>query len=155
MRGETTMLKMNELQEMVNIFDRSSVKVFTFEYEGMKIKLEKTAEVHQVEQVEKVSASVPEEIMKTEKPAEERTSAAEHVVSPMVGTFYASPSAGEEPFVKVGTSVKAGQVVCVLEAMKLFNEVQTEADGEIAEILVKDGDVVEYGQPLFVIKKSR
>ncbi|OKL36020.1 acetyl-CoA carboxylase biotin carboxyl carrier protein [Domibacillus mangrovi] len=149
------MLKMNELQEMVNIFDRSSVNVFTFEYEGMKIKLEKTKEVHQVEQAEKVSTSVPKSVMKIEKQAEEEISALEHVVSPMVGTFYASQSAGEEPFVKVGTSVKAGQVVCVLEAMKLFNEVQVEEDGEIIEILVEDGDVVEYGQPLFVIQKSQ
>jgi acetyl-CoA carboxylase biotin carboxyl carrier protein len=155
MRGETAMLKMSEMQEMVNIFDRSSVSVFTFEYEGLKIKLEKTAEVRQVQQEEKVSASIPEEITKMEKQDEEKTSAAGYVVSPMVGTFYASPSAGEEPFVKVGTSVKAGQVVCVLEAMKLFNEVQTEADGEIVEILVGDGDVVEYGQPLFVIQKNQ
>ncbi|OMP68101.1 acetyl-CoA carboxylase biotin carboxyl carrier protein [Domibacillus epiphyticus] len=149
------MLKMSELQEMVNIIDRSSVNVFTFEYEGMKIKLEKTVGVQQTDQNESVIVPVPDIVQKIEKPAEKKENNADHIVSPMVGTFYASSSPEEEPFVNVGASVKAGEVVCVLEAMKLFNEVQSEVDGEIVEILVKDGDIVEYGQPLFVVKKSQ
>lgn len=74
------------------------------------------------------------------------------IKSPMVGTFYSSPAPGKEPFVKVGDKVKKGQVVCILEAMKLMNEIESEFDGEIVEICAKDDDVVEYGMPLFKIK---
>ena len=74
------------------------------------------------------------------------------IKSPMVGTFYASSSPTAEPFVKVGDKVKKGQVVCIVEAMKLMNEIESEFDGEIAEICMKNEDMVEYGTPLFKIK---
>ena len=74
------------------------------------------------------------------------------IKSPMVGTFYSKPSPNKETFVKTGDIVKKGQVICIVEAMKLMNEIESEFDGEIAEICVKDGDIVEYGQPLFKIK---
>ncbi len=74
--------------------------------------------------------------------------------APMIGTFYAASEPGAEPFVKVGQKVQAGTIVCVLEAMKLFNEIEAGMDGEITEVLVKDGQFVEYGQPLFVIKPA-
>ena len=75
------------------------------------------------------------------------------VKSPMVGTFYASSSPDKEPFVKIGDRVHKGQVLCIVEAMKLMNEIESEFDGEIAEICVKNEDVVEYGTPLFKIKE--
>lgn len=74
------------------------------------------------------------------------------VKSPMVGTFYASSSPDKEPFVKIGDRVHKGQVLCIVEAMKLMNEIESEFDGEIAEICVNNEDVVEYGTPLFKIK---
>ena len=74
------------------------------------------------------------------------------VKSPMVGTFYASSSPDKEPFVKIGDRVHKGQVLCIVEAMKLMNEIESEFDGEIVEICVKNEDVVEYGTPLFKIK---
>ena len=74
------------------------------------------------------------------------------IKSPMVGTFYSRPAPNKDSFVKVGDTVKKGQVVCIVEAMKLMNEIESEFDGEIAEICIKDGDVVEYGMPLFKIK---
>lgn len=74
------------------------------------------------------------------------------IKSPMVGTFYSKPSPNKETFVKTGDIVKKGQVICIVEAMKLMNEIESEFDGEIAEICVKDGDIVEYGQTLFKIK---
>ena len=74
------------------------------------------------------------------------------VKSPMVGTFYAKPSPDSEAFVTVGQKVKKGDVLCIIEAMKLMNEIESEFDGEITEILVKDEETVEYGKPLFVIK---
>ncbi|MBM6813826.1 acetyl-CoA carboxylase biotin carboxyl carrier protein, partial [Olsenella uli] len=67
------------------------------------------------------------------------------VRAPMVGVFYAAPSPGAEPFVRVGSKVKKGETLCVIEAMKVMNEVTAEADGEIVDICVKDGDLVEYG----------
>ena len=75
-----------------------------------------------------------------------------HVVtSPMVGTFYRAPSPGAAPFVNVGDTVKEGQTVCIIEAMKLLNEIECDKAGVIKEILVENGQAVEYGQPLFVI----
>ncbi|HHU74719.1 MAG TPA: acetyl-CoA carboxylase biotin carboxyl carrier protein [Clostridiales bacterium] len=74
------------------------------------------------------------------------------VVSPMVGTFYAAPGPEKPPFVKVGDKVKKGQTLCIIEAMKLMNEIESEYDGEVLEILTKNEEMVEYGQPLFVIK---
>lgn len=74
------------------------------------------------------------------------------IKSPMVGTFYSRPAPNKEAFAKAGDTVKKGQVICIVEAMKLMNEIESEFDGEIAEICVKDGDVVEYGTPLFKIK---
>ena len=74
------------------------------------------------------------------------------VKAPMVGTFYLKPSPTSEAYVEIGKTVKKGDTLCIIEAMKLMNEIESEFDGEIAEICVKDGDIVEYGQPLFKIK---
>ena len=73
------------------------------------------------------------------------------VKSPMVGTFYIKPNPSAEPYVEVGQRVKKGDVLCIVEAMKLMNEIESEFDGEVAEILVKDGEAVEYAKPLFRI----
>ncbi len=73
------------------------------------------------------------------------------VKSPMVGTFYRSPSPGAKPFVEVGQTVKAGDTLCIIEAMKLLNEIEADVAGEVKEVLVENGQPVEYGQPLFVI----
>jgi acetyl-CoA carboxylase biotin carboxyl carrier protein len=75
-----------------------------------------------------------------------------HVVtSPMVGTFYRAPSPGADPFVQVGDTVKEGQTICIIEAMKLLNEIECDKAGVVKEVLVENGQAVEYGQPLFVI----
>jgi acetyl-CoA carboxylase biotin carboxyl carrier protein len=77
------------------------------------------------------------------------------VKSPIVGTFYGSPSPGAEPFVTVGSHVEAGQTLCIVEAMKLMNEIESETNGEVLRIFVENGQPVEYGQPLFGIRPSR
>jgi acetyl-CoA carboxylase biotin carboxyl carrier protein len=77
------------------------------------------------------------------------------VKSPIVGTFYGSPSPGSEPFVKVGTYVESGQTLCIVEAMKLMNEIESETTGEVLRIFAENGQPVEYGQPLFGIRPSR
>jgi acetyl-CoA carboxylase biotin carboxyl carrier protein len=73
------------------------------------------------------------------------------VVSPFVGTFYRAPSPGADPFVEVGSRVRKGQTLCIIEAMKLMNEIEAEVEGTVVEILVENGVAVEYGQPLFTI----
>jgi acetyl-CoA carboxylase biotin carboxyl carrier protein len=79
-----------------------------------------------------------------------------HVVkSPIVGTFYASPSPGADPFVKMGAYVEAGQTLCIVEAMKLMNEIESDESGEVVRIFAENGQPVEYGQPLFGIRPSR
>ena len=87
---------------------------------------------------------------KAAKPAETGTL----LTSPFVGTFYRAPAPEAPPFVDVGQTVRKGQVVCIVEAMKLMNEIESEFDGKILEILVKNAEHVEYGQPLFRIEKA-
>ena len=77
------------------------------------------------------------------------------VKSPIVGTFYGSPSPGAEPFVKIGGYVDTGQTLCIVEAMKLMNEIESDISGEVLRIFVENGQPVEYGQPLFGIRPSR
>ncbi|HYK99790.1 MAG TPA: acetyl-CoA carboxylase biotin carboxyl carrier protein [Steroidobacteraceae bacterium] len=77
----------------------------------------------------------------------------EHVITaPMVGTFYAAPSPGAKPFVEIGDEIKVGQVLCVIEAMKMMNQIEADKAGRVASILARNGDPVEFGQPLFVIE---
>lgn len=86
----------------------------------------------------------------TEAPA--RAAGVEEITSPMIGTFYASPSPDSDPFTAVGDRVGDESVVCIIEAMKVMNEIKAECSGEIVEILVENGEPVEYGQPLFLVK---
>lgn len=97
------------------------------------------------------SASAPAQVqVKEESQAAAPSSNA--ITSPMVGAFYASPAPGAKPFVKVGDTVTAGQVVCIIEAMKLMNEIESEVSGKITQICVEDGQSVEYGQVLMYVE---
>lgn len=93
------------------------------------------------------AAEAPAPIIREEAPVD--FNRMHEIKSPMVGVFYASPSPDAKPFVEVGSKVKKGQVVCIIEAMKLMNELTADQDGEVVDICVNNGDVVEYGQPLF------
>ncbi len=102
-------------------------------------------------------ASLPPSPIHVAAPAEKATKPAETgtlITSPFVGTFYRAPAPEAPPFVDVGQSVRKGQVVCIVEAMKLMNEIESEFDGKILDILVKNAEHVEYGQPLFRIEKA-
>ncbi|MGO3737591.1 MAG: acetyl-CoA carboxylase biotin carboxyl carrier protein [Moraxellaceae bacterium] len=92
-----------------------------------------------------------DETMTTETANSSSSSASSQVLAPMLGTFYLRPEPSAEPFFKVGDQVTAGQTLCIIEAMKMMHEVKAEADGTIQEVLIDEGDVVEYAQPLFVI----
>ncbi|KML34762.1 acetyl-CoA carboxylase biotin carboxyl carrier protein [Rossellomorea marisflavi] len=158
------MLKIQEIREIIKLVDQSSVDEFTYEHEGSKIKLKKNA-VQQVQAVQEVREPAVQAIQQapaaTAPAPKQEASAAEApadqsnlhtITSPMVGTFYQSSSPESGAYVKLGSKVDENSVVCIVEAMKLFNEIEAEVKGEIAEILVKDGQLVEYGQPLFLVK---
>ncbi len=139
-------------------------------------KLLKTMSEHNLEEFEysrgelrirlKKAAAMPEIIVAGTSPlagtaaapaaSEPRSTEDLHLVkSPIVGTFYASPSPGAEPFVKIGGYVEDGQTLCIVEAMKLMNEIESDGTGEVLRIFVENGQPVEYGQPLFGIRPSR
>jgi acetyl-CoA carboxylase biotin carboxyl carrier protein len=99
-----------------------------------------------VPQPEASAAGAPAESAAKPKPNE-------HVITaPMVGTFYASPSPGAKPFVEIGDEVKVGQVLCIIEAMKMMNQIEADRAGRITSIMARNGDPVEFGQPLFVVE---
>jgi len=85
-------------------------------------------------------------------PAEKAPVAENVVTAPMVGTFYASPAPGAKAFVDIGTEVKVGQTLCIIEAMKMMNQIESDKEGRISAVLAKNGEPVEFGQPLFVIE---
>ncbi|OIK10138.1 acetyl-CoA carboxylase biotin carboxyl carrier protein [Bacillus sp. MUM 13] len=162
------MLKVQELRELIKLVDQSSINEFVYEQEGIKVKLKKTNQEQPVSVVYQAPAQPAPAAMQAAKPAIEAPSESaapqvsesqpasqenlHKVTSPMVGTFYASPSPDKGAYVQTGSKVKKDSIVCIVEAMKLFNEIEAEVDGEIVEILVKDGQLVEYGQPLFLVK---
>jgi len=99
-----------------------------------------------------IAAVPPVEAAVLENPVPEETPSGHNVRSPMVGTFYRSATPGAKPFVEVGQRVNAGDTLCIIEAMKMFNQIEAEISGVISSILVENGDPVEYDQPLFVIE---
>ncbi|MFJ7979073.1 acetyl-CoA carboxylase biotin carboxyl carrier protein [Lysinibacillus xylanilyticus] len=160
------MFKIQEIREIIKLVDSSSIDEFVYEVDGAKVKLKKNGVVTEtVAPKKEVVAPVVEQSAPTAAPvapakAEEAPAAAptsndsslHKIVSPMVGTFYQSPNPDSPAYVKVGDKVGNETIVCIVEAMKLFNEIEAEVQGEIVELLVKDGELVEYGQPLFLVK---
>lgn len=168
------MLKVQEIRELIKLVNQSNIDEFEYEQEGTRIKMKKStagsatqAPVIQQSVVEKPEVAVVQPPQATvaakaettvQQPVQEvqqkekEDSNLHKIMSPMVGTFYQSPSPGADAYVKPGSRVTKDSIVCIVEAMKLFNEIEAEVDGEIVEVLVKDGQLVEYGQPLFLVK---
>ncbi len=153
------MLSIDEIKQLIELIDESSLDEFELETKDSKISLKKN----------KVAAAISEApvvVPTVQAPAVEQQPAApqvetntadanlETITSPMVGTFYGSASPGDADFVRVGSKVSEQSVVCIVEAMKLFNEITADIDGEIAEVLVSSGELVEFGQPLFKVRKK-
>ena len=139
-------MEYEKIKQLMTDMGNSKLTSIDIEFpDGVKIKMEKNATVATVQQV------VVEENTINPEPKKEEIQAGNIVKSPMVGTFYIKPSLTSNPYVEVGSEVKKGTVLCIIEAMKLMNEIESEFDGKIAEILVKDGEPVEYGMPLFRI----
>ena len=160
------MFKIQEIREIIKLVDASTLDEFVYEAEGSKVKLKKNSGAVEVVAPKAVVAATPVvEQPKAEAPVvapvkEEAPAAApvandadlHKITSPMVGTFYQAPNPDSPAYVKVGDKVGDETIVCIVEAMKLFNEIEAEIKGEIVEVLVKDGQLVEYGQPLFLVK---
>lgn len=180
--GVEEMLKIQEIRELIKLMDQSNLDEFKYELDGAKITLKRNKEkfvtadvmsvptqvqaapVQEVKQPEVQAAKAPAK----EEPKEEKAPAKEEqpkaasanvddptlvkIKSPMVGTFYSQPSPDQPAYVKVGDKVDEESVVCIVEAMKLFNEIEAEVKGEIVEVLVENEELVEYGQPLFLVK---
>jgi len=150
-----------ELKDLIALMEaakKNEIDRFVYETETEKIvirkKTAKTVKVNQKENIVKANkAEVRYEVETSEVQEESLHMDNENIVtSPLVGTFYSSPSPDAKPFVSVGDSVKKGQVIAIIEAMKLMNEIESEFDGVVEAVLVKDESVVEFGQPLFRIR---
>ncbi|MGE7303407.1 acetyl-CoA carboxylase biotin carboxyl carrier protein [Priestia megaterium] len=151
------MINVRELQEVVSLMNESGIQKLHIEHEGTKVVIDKAGiplEDTAVKEVktDEVKADATEQAPQDSMSVNAAENNEKQILSPMVGTFYAKPEADADPFVQVGQTVEHKDVVCVVEAMKLFNEVDAGIEGEVLEILVKDGDVVEFGQPLFTVK---
>lgn len=162
-------MKVEQVLELVKAVSDSELTEFKYEEDGVKLSLKKTSD--RIVQVpapaapviapavmpaapvpaSAAPANVPAETPAAAQETENDMPAGNVVKSPLVGTFYAAPSEDAEPFVKVGDSVKEGQVLAIVEAMKLMNEIESDFTGTVKEILVENGQGVEFGQPLFVI----
>lgn len=148
-------MNLEKIAELVKIIENSSLKEFSYSEGEMEIYLSKLDNPPIVAPGAAAPAAVaaapaPTAPVPAEMPAEEEEL---YITSPIVGTFYSAPSPTAPAFVRVGDKVKNGQTVCILEAMKLMNEIQCEYDCEIEAVLVSNEQKVEYGQPLFRVKK--
>jgi acetyl-CoA carboxylase biotin carboxyl carrier protein len=170
--------KMHEIRELIRLIDDSQIEEFEIDNEGAKVTIKKVSgrttlvsnqgsvvPVAPVAPVAPVQAApvppitpAPQEVKAPEtKPVKEVSVEDENlhkIVSPMVGTFYRSPSPDSDPYVKEGDTVNEKTIVCIVEAMKLMNEIEAETRGTIVKILVENGQLVEYGQPLFLVKTN-
>ena len=146
-------MEFEQLITLITAVSDSELTRFSYEENGTVIQMRKEKEEKLVT-VNGVSQDIPvlmEQSAGQNAGKETETVSGNIVSSPLVGTFYASSSPEAEPFVKVGDSVKKGQVLGIVEAMKLMNEIESEDDGIVKQILVSNEDVIEYGQPMFVI----
>lgn len=145
-------MEYEKIKQLMDDMGNSKLTAVEIDFpDGTKISLKKEAKpetivIKQEEMQEKKEES--KQVVVEERKQEEGNI----VTSPMVGTFYLKPSPTSEPYVQVGKEVKEGDTLCIIEAMKLMNEIESEFAGTIIEILVKDGESVEYGKPLFRIK---
>lgn len=157
------MFKIQEVRELIKLIDNSNIDEFEYANEGTTIKMKKQGNatvVYETAPAPKQAAPAaaapapiaPAAVQQEAAPQPAETANLHKITSPMVGTFYASPSPEAPAYVSVGDRVNNDTVVCIVEAMKLFNEIEAEVSGEIVEVLVKSGQLVEYGQPLFLVK---
>ncbi len=152
------------IKNIIELISESDVNEVSIEEGDFKIKVKKSADVEQVVTYAQsalpampAQSAAPAPQAEPQAKAEPQTAAGtggDVIKAPIVGTFYTAPSPDSDPFVKVGDKVSKGQTLCIVEAMKIMNEIEAEFGGTITEILVSDGQAVEYDQPLFKINKN-
>jgi len=154
------------IKDILDLISESDVNEVAIEEGDFKIKVKKTGDVQTVSYTQPAAppapaqpATAPSEVSQqqggdSQSEGGDVQQQGDTVTSPIVGTFYRSPSPDSDPFVSVGDTVQKGQTLCIVEAMKIMNEIEAEFSGVIKEIIVEDGQPVEYEQPLFIIKKS-
>ncbi len=151
-------MKHAEIKELIQLFGESALNKVHIKRKDFEIEIERGTETAVVMQAPEAVAPAPvpthtESAAKQVATESDNKILEETITSPMVGTFYASPSPDSPAFVKAGERVKRGDVLCILEAMKIMNELEAEYDCQILDVLAKDGKAVEYGEPLFVVKR--
>jgi acetyl-CoA carboxylase biotin carboxyl carrier protein len=152
------------IKQVVDLMKRSELSEFEFEEEGFKLRLSRKNDdgPAQIIQAAPAVAQTAPPFPNTAAPATDAAAAAEPaeekgisvIKSPMVGTFYRAASPDSPPFTDTGKKVSSDTIVCIIEAMKVMNEIQAEMSGSIVEVLVENGEAVEYGQPLFKVKTA-
>ncbi|MBO8125881.1 MAG: acetyl-CoA carboxylase biotin carboxyl carrier protein [Firmicutes bacterium] len=153
-------LNLNELKELLALVNETDISELSLESDGIKVSIKKggqvvTKPIEAAPSPPVAEPAVPSAPAPQPEPVEEKLGANEvQIVAPMVGTFYRAPAPDADPYVQVGDMVKIGQPLCIIEAMKLMNEIESEVEGKIKKILVENGQPVEYGQPLFIIEKA-
>lgn len=158
-------MKAKELRELIDFISSTGLEEVNIETEEFKIKVKRSPDHVAVAAPAPVAApvalpaaapapAVAPQAPAAEKPAETKASNLIQIKSPMIGTFYRTPNPDSPAFVSVGDKVKPGDTVCIIEAMKLFNEIESEVTGTIVEILVENASPVEYDQPLFLVDPS-
>ena len=150
-------MNLRQIRELVRLLESSGLSVLEIEENDLRVRLEKGQTAGLAQPVpaalpQAVPAALPVETAPAPAPVADGTvdfNRLKEVKSPLVGIFYAAPSPGAEPFAGVGSRVKKGDVLCVVEAMKLMNEITADTDGEVIDVCVQNGQVVEFGQILF------
>lgn len=151
-------MNIKEIRELLELIEQSAVEEFEMERSGVRIRIRKTVSpqpttspANIVPLPESALTAHPQSAPPSREPEPQKE---ENYIfkAPIVGTFYVTPKPDAEPFVKVGDTIHKGTVLCVIEAMKIFNQIESDVDGELVKVLVTNGSPVEYGQPLFEIR---
>ena len=147
-------MNIKEIQDIINFIKKTDLDDVSIETENYKIRVKKNnAEVTQLKEKKKIPVKIDNDETKLIEESEIKTN---HITikSPMIGTLYRSPNPESEPYINEGDTINAGQTICIIEAMKLFNEIESEFSGKVIKILIDDTSPVEFDQPLFIIDPS-
>lgn len=144
-------MNLKELKELIALIQGTDINELEIERAGIRVRIKMGKNLSQ-EALEVEKEKAP--LLKTKEIKKVDEEGLITISSPMVGTFYRAPSPEAKPFVEEGDSIKKGQVICIIEAMKLMNEIESEVDGKVVKVLVENGRPVEYGEPLFLVGPS-
>ena len=151
-------MKIKEIQDIINFIKKSDLDDVSIETENYKIRVKKNNGNYTTTELPKeVKVSTPQSQQEVKKVDEKKESTSSNnliIKSPMIGTFYRSPNPESDPFVSEGDTIKVGQTICIVEAMKLFNDIESEVSGKVIKILVDDNSPIEFDQPLFEVEPS-